>query len=307
MAYIRKMKKFALMRVYSPTKSKKIKKYVALKKVEKTLPKIAVNVGAVFGIIIGLVILVNCIFSGRVPKTEIRDVTSFRVPYSSVSSILELSDKYDLDFAEALTVFSLENNFFPEKTLVETDLKSIEKKYILNYTKIKDSYAKDKFNKYYELFDGIVDDIVYFPIPYGYGDYMYGDSFKGTMDEKSFGCDIFDRENIKGRLPVVSMTGGTVEKVGYSNSDGYNVTIKSPSGGEYYYSRFEKLSDGLDEGSVIAAGTLLGYMGEAKSASSVSLYIAISPNTNLFGEKIWINPYVFLRLSEEKSRMRDEM
>ena len=299
MALIRKT---ALRRAGAP-KSKRIKEYMALKSIKRKLPSFMVNICAVFGIVLGVVILVNFLFSGKIPKSAVDDLTGFRVPYTAVSSLLALSEKYDLDFAEVLTVFSLENNFFPEKTLVETDAKSIEKKYILNYTNIKESYAKDKFNGYYELFSGIVEDIIYFPIPYGYGEYMYGDSFKGTWDEKSFGCDIFDRENIRGRLPVVSMTDGIVEKSGYSGTDGYYVTVRSLSGGEYYYSRFEKLADGLSDGIDIKAGSVLGFMGEAKSASSVSLYVAISPNTSLFREKIWINPYVFLRVSEEQNRL----
>jgi murein DD-endopeptidase MepM/ murein hydrolase activator NlpD len=162
------------------------------------------------------------------------------------------------------------------------------------------------------MYGNLFAEIEVFPIPagwYGY-DIMFGDSwgvehnFQGNRFH--MGTAILDRENIRGRVPVVSMTRGTVRNAGWDNQLGYFVEIVTENNTVFLYAHFDSLVTGLSEGQVIIAGQPLGQMGNTGGGRNsrtfpVHLHVAISPDVTFTRGNFWINPYPLLRYIENPS------
>lgn len=132
----------------------------------------------------------------------------------------------------------------------------------------------------------------------------YEDSF-GTArsyggDRSHEGCDLMDRENRRGEIGVVSMTDGTVSKLGWLQLGGYRVGIMSDAGMYYYYAHLDSYVQGLKMGDSVKAGQLIGFMGDTGYGSEgttgqfpVHLHVGIY-YYDAAGQENSINPYPFL-------------
>ena len=80
-------------------------------------------------------------------------------------------------------------------------------------------------------------------------------SFGG--DRHHEGCDIITSVNRRGVYPVVSMTDGTVEQLGWLKLGGWRIGIRSPGGMYYYYAHLESYAEDLQVGSEVLAGQFL--------------------------------------------------
>ena len=239
---------------------------------------------------------------------KIENVSSLKISSEIIMELKTLAEKYEKDFAEFFTYYALENKFFNNK--IQSDNK-IEQNFIMNYDAIKNKYNSKTVKNYYELFNNIYNDIKIFPIDEKYKkEYIYGDSWGGerTYGGKRIhkGCDIMDRENIKGRIPIISMTDGIISNIGWNEQGGYRVGVTSSNGNYYYYAHFENYAEGIEKGKTIKSGDILGYMGDSgygeegtKGKFPVHLHVGICPKTSLSEEELWINPYPFLRLLEK--------
>lgn len=258
-------------------------------------------------LIFGLVIVVFMVLGkGKVKGDEIPidNVMAMRISAENISAVKELSVKYNINFTELITYYCMENNFFNEK--IELDDK-LEQNLIMNYDNIKGRHSKKQFELYYKLIGNIIDEVKCFPINGESSEYIYGDSWGAERtyggSRIHMGCDIMDRENIRGRLNVVSMTDGTIENIGWNEKGGWRVGIRGASGNYYYYAHLDSYAETIKKGDVIKAGDILGYMGDTgyskvegtKGNFEVHLHIGISPNTELSNDEMWINPYPFLR------------
>ena len=114
------------------------------------------------------------------------------------------------------------------------------------------------------LTDTFSKEIQCFPV---IGSCQFDDSWGGARtyggDRTHEGCDLIATENVRGRLPVVSMTDGIVEAMGWLELGGYRIGIRSPGGVYYYYAHLQSYAEGIAEGSIVSAGTQLGYMGDS--------------------------------------------
>ncbi len=253
-------------------------------------------------------------FSSELESINEMDVAAFRVPIRTMIDIQNISNDKKLDFVEVLNVFCVENNFFPEKIAPMT-IEQLERNFFANFDSIKEKYDFNVLNTYYNILKIPINDLKYFPIPEGYNaedndSYIYGDSYGSPREyggnRPHLGCDIEDRENIRGRIPIVSMTDGVIENIGWNEKGGYRVGVRSENGGYYYYAHLSSYAQGLDKGMKITAGTHLGYMGDTGYSTvegtvgnfPVHLHVGIQINTNITSEEFWINPYPFLRLIE---------
>ncbi len=295
------------------------KKYSSRKfKINKNIKKvepILINIGAVLTLIL-IVFFVKNIFISPKRKIDIpvERISAFQIPQKTMLELKSLSDKYTIEFSELLAIYCLENDFFPKKIEAPT-ITEIEQNFIINYDKIKDKYSNSTIEPYYKMFNTVITEIKYFPIPLNYDkeespSYMYGDSWgsvKTLENSQNYfeGTDIFDRENIPGRIPIVSMTDGVIENIGWSDLSGFKVEIKTTNNTIYYYSHLNSFLNTLSKGSKITAGQHIGYMGNTgygKKEGTESNYqsrIHIGISLDSFGTKeFWINPYPFLRLKE---------
>ncbi|QHQ63778.1 peptidoglycan DD-metalloendopeptidase family protein [Anaerocolumna sedimenticola] len=113
------------------------------------------------------------------------------------------------------------------------------------------------------------------------------------------GTDIMSKENLRGVYPIVSMTDGTVEKMGWLEQGGYRIGVRGTYGAYYYYAHLESYAPDLKIGDSINAGDFLGYMGDSGYGAEgtvgefdVHLHVGIYVETD-FGE-LSVNPYSIL-------------
>ena len=237
-------------------------------------------------------------------------VAAFRVPHRAIGLLEDYADRHNIPFAQLFAVFNAENDFFPEKSAVY-DLSVLERMYVVDFYRIMRRYNARSLTPYVTMFENLFGELMVFPIPTGWYEHepsiMFGDSwgvehnFQGNR--MHMGTAIIDRENIRGRVPVVSMTHGQVQEAGWNNQLGYFVGIITVNGTYYLYAHLDSLAQGLAAGQTIAAGHPLGYMGNTGGGRGgrsfpVHLHIGISPEVDFTRGRFWINPYPFLRHME---------
>ena len=158
------------------------------------------------------------------------------------------------------------------------------------------------------------------PIASGYG-YSHCDDF-GVG--RSFG---FKRKHLghdmMGSLgtPVVAVEGGIVEVMGWNRYGGWRIGIRSfDSRRYYYYAHLQKdmpFAPGLQEGDVVHAGDLIGFMGRTgysdrenvNNIETVHLHFGLElvfdESRKECDSEIWVNVYPLVRLlSAHRSSLR---
>lgn len=114
------------------------------------------------------------------------------------------------------------------------------------------------------------------------------------------GCDIFDRENIEGRLTVCSVSDGVIENIGWLTLGGYRVGIRTPGGLYCYYAHLSEFSPELLVGQEIKAGDVIGTMGstgygEEGTVGKFVVHLHFGIYFPMGEEEISINPYPILK------------
>lgn len=92
-----------------------------------------------------------------------------------------------------------------------------------------------------------------------YDDFGVGRSY--GYDRKHLGHDMMGQTG----TPIVAVESGTVEAIGWNQYGGWRVGIRSLDGKRYYYYAHLRqnypYAEGLEEGSLVTAGDVIGYMG----------------------------------------------
>jgi len=242
-------------------------------------------------------------------------VAAFRVPHRSIALLQDYANTHNIPFAQLFAVFNAENDFFPEKSAVY-DLSVLETMYVVDFYRIMRRYNARSLAPYVTMFENLFSELVVFPIPSQWyqnePSIMFGDSwgvdhnFQGNR--MHMGTAVIDRENIRGRVPVVSMTHGHVEEAGWNNQLGYFVGITTSNGTYYLYAHLDSLAPGLAAGQHVLAGHPLGYMGNTGGGRGgrsfpVHLHVGISPLVDFTRGRFWINPYPLLRYLESQNQL----
>jgi len=167
-----------------------------------------------------------------------------------------------------------------------------------------------------DVFDAVREDMVYFPVPKSsYDTSGFRVSFADSwMESRNFGgerghegCDIMAAVNKRGHYPVVSISDGYVEKLGWLKLGGYRIGIRSPHGVYFYYAHLNDYAPGIEIGYEVRAGELLGFMGDTGYSKTegttgffpVHLHVGVYLDDEN-GEEQSYNPYPFLKELEEK-------
>ncbi len=256
-----------------------------------------------------LIIILWQLFNPRLRVTAADEtVAALRVPYQAAGMLEAYAAKHGVPFAELFTLFCAENEFFPEKRVVY-DLSGIEAQYVAAFDEIKRRYNNDNVKPYNLMFETLFNELSHFPIAEADGDepsVMYGDSWgierNYEGDKLHRGADILDRENIRGRVTVVSMTNGAVKDAGWDDELGYYVGVLTANGTYYLYAHLDSIDPSVTAGAGIRGGQDIGRMGDSGGNGEsfpVHLHIGISPEAGFAGNDFWINPYPFLRYIEE--------
>lgn len=167
------------------------------------------------------------------------------------------------------------------------------------------------FIELYGYYKAIWSDLECFPIPRvqeGSPDITYADtwyvlrSYGGNRRHE--GTDLMASNNVRGYFPVISITDGVVENIGWLEQGGYRIGIRSGADGYFYYAHLDSYAPGLKDGDTVIAGQLIGYMGDTGYGSEgtlgqfdVHLHLGIYVRTAT-GE-MSINPYYILKILEE--------
>lgn len=225
---------------------------------------------------------------------EDRESDRFRKQQCCEEFLEQLKHCKESDPAGVLTVSMLMQGYEPQKLLTDDHLLVLYKN--REYRQMLDAYA------------AVWSDVECFPVVSE--EAFWEDSW---MDSRDYGgqrlhegCDIFGRENISGYYPVCSMTKGTVQKIGWLPLGGYRIGIRAPQGGYYYYAHLDSYEREFQEGDVVSAGEILGYMGNSgygkegttgKFPVHLHLGIYIQTTTN---RELSVNPYGVLRYIYKK-------
>lgn len=171
---------------------------------------------------------------------------------------------------------------------------------------------EEQARAYYELYENIWKDLEYFPIPLSTKDLDAGVTFENSwLFERSYGgsyahegTDLMPDVNVAGRYPVLSMTDGIVEKIGWLEKGGYRIGIRSAHDVYFYYAHLDSYAEEFQVGDVVSAGELLGFMGDTgygtegtRGKFKVHLHVGIYVRTEDIPE-LAVNPYWFLRYLE---------
>ena len=149
------------------------------------------------------------------------------------------------------------------------------------------------------------------PVAAGYG-YSHCDDFGVS---RSFG---FKRKHLGNDLmgslatPIVAVEGGVVEAMGWNRYGGWRIGIRSfDSKRYYYYAHLQKdhpFAEGLQEGDVVQAGDLIGFMGrtgysDKENVNNIEtvhlhfgLQLVFDESQKECNSEIWINVYDIVRL-----------
>lgn len=232
--------------------------------------------------------------------TQAEQIAEFSITDKSIDEIKDYCEANNLDFIQFFTAYMIYNNYEVDSVSYDYD-----REYYNN-----GGYAKSVE----KIYRAILADIQYFPIPENKKndsrDYWYCNSWKSERtyggDRKHYGTDIIDTENERGYFPIVSMTDGYVEKIGWLELGGWRIGIRAEHGGYFYYAHLEKYVDSIKEGSKIKAGDTIGYMGNSGYGKEgtcgkfeVHLHLGIALPLKDETDEFWINPYWLLKYIED--------
>lgn len=134
--------------------------------------------------------------------------------------------------------------------------------------------------------------------------FIFEDSFGGARsyggERKHEGIDIMLDGNCRGSHPVVSVSYGTVTKLGWLELGGYRVGITAEDGTYFYYAHLYRYDAQLQEGMEVVPGQILGYTGDSGYGPEGTvgqfeehLHFGIYV-TGKDGKEEAVNPYPFL-------------
>ena len=176
-----------------------------------------------------------------------------------------------------------------------------------------EDHETEQARTYYELYEHIWQDLVYFPVPESLeqknatvtyeNSWLFERTYGGSYGHE--GTDLMADINKSGYYPILSISDGIVEKIGWLEKGGWRIGIRSPHDVYFYYAHLDSYAEDLKSGDVIKAGQLLGYMGDTgygtvegtRGKLPVHLHLGIYVRSETVSE-LAVNPYWFLKYLE---------
>lgn len=234
---------------------------------------------------------------------------SFSVEEGTLERLSEKAEEFECTKAELMTILMVENGYHLKKKQAEQMTKNqysmfreqMEKRNSIAFYRIQNAYA------------ALLEDIKYFPVPESNSAKVKMPVFENSWgEERTYGgerthegCDIMGMEYASGFYPVISVSDGVVEQMGWLEQGGWRIGIRSEHGAYFYYAHLSEYAIDMEVGKEVRAGQLLGYMGDTgygvKEGTSgnfpVHLHFGIYIQTPNY-EELSINPYFILRYLE---------
>ncbi len=229
----------------------------------------------------------------------------------NLEALSAMSREHGIPFGEAICAFMVEEEY----DLTEKNPKQLT---FQKWNDLKEAMTEQKpveFAKLSSAYETVLADAVYFPIPQGDSveseNYAYENSWGAERTyggERSHeGTDLMGGENESGFFPVVSVSDGVVEHVGWLELGGWRIGIRAPGGAYFYYAHLSGYDHEFAVGEKVCAGELLGFMGDSGYSKvpgtvgnfAVHLHFGIYIRTDHY-EELSVNPYWILRFLENK-------
>ncbi len=226
-------------------------------------------------------------------------------PHIDMTLIRDTAEHNNLTVGEVIAYYICES----QGNNINSDIfkKSELKRFKLIY---KEKQAEN-FEKLSSACEAVFEDIKVFPVAEcldGTKSVSYADSWFGERtyggDRHHEGTDIMASVNERGIYPIVSMSDGVIEKIGWLKLGGYRIGIRSPHGGYFYYAHLASYAHDYKIGDKVKAGEVIGYMGDSGYGDEgtvgkfdVHLHLGIYIN-DCDGNEISINPYNVLKCME---------
>ena len=218
---------------------------------------------------------------------------AFRRQQCSQKLLQKLAREPESDRIRFLTISMLMEGYHPE-TLHKSDELLLQ-------------YKPEEYAQMLGAYEAIWSDVECFPVAaekVGFENgWLDGRDFGGQRQHE--GCDLFGEEDISGHYPIISMTDGVVEKIGWLPLGGYRMGIRAPGGGYYYYAHLASYDRDFQMGDSISAGEIIGFMGNSGYGEEgttgkfpVHLHLGIYIRTTNY-EELSVNPYWILRYVQE--------
>lgn len=250
--------------------------------------------------------IVNDIAGGGMRELSVNDDNFRRMDLSRIdmSYLPRAAGYYEMDEQELMLTAIYNNLAINEEVTWDSQyIWSLRNRLVKKY---------HDFSSIKGILKALVTEMEFFPVAASihnmpFVEYVDSWQFERTYGGKRLheGCDIMAMVNERGLYPIVSVSDGVVEKMGWLEKGGYRVGIRSSSGIYYYYAHLSEYAD-IQEGDEITAGELIGFMGDTgygtegtKGKFDVHLHFGIYVNDESKNE-VSINPYWFLKLIQNK-------
>lgn len=170
------------------------------------------------------------------------------------------------------------------------------------------------FDEYQDTMESVWEELVWFPVPLSDTNPQAVTAFENTWQaERTYGgkrqhegTDVMASVDKSGYYPIVSMTDGAVEQVGWLEKGGWRIGIRSENGNYYYYAHLHSYAKEWKAGDSIRAGEILGYMGDTGYGPEgtagqfpvhlhVGIYVPLGAD-----QEMPVNPYWMLKYLENK-------
>lgn len=217
----------------------------------------------------------------------------------------ELASLSYLDTIGYLTFSMMSSNY----DLINNALVN-EATFLKGIREIKENKA---FQELYGYYSAVLSGLEYFPVPkLETAEVTYTDSWYQLRtyggNRRHEGCDLMASNNKRGFFPIISITEGVVEKMGWLEQGGYRIGIRTEQGGYFYYAHLFSYAPELQIGDTVLAGQLLGFMGDSGYGPEgtigqfdVHLHLGVYVNSSI-GE-MSINPFQILKILETKRKL----
>ena len=194
---------------------------------------------------------------------------SFRrmqVEEDAIVCLKEKSRKAGYDWLPLLTAAMIaQHNCVKAQTIKQVSANDLYKNYQF-YKK----YKADEIEEIDRVLRAIWEDAMYFPVPVSSGNEDADISFENSWQhERTYGgkrghegTDIMAGIHKRGYYPIVSVSDGVVENIGWLPQGGYRIGIRSENGAYFYYAHLYSYARQFQEGEKILKGEFLGFMGD---------------------------------------------
>lgn len=233
-------------------------------------------------------------------------IRAFELPHDVYK---QLSKKINSDF-------SIKNHKeLSENILAYLFRQSLEPSDLKQWRSHEQQEEPELYADYTKIVENLLADAVFFPVPEATDNKAAFVSYENSwQSQRTYGgerghegCDLMASVQQRGYYPIISVSDGTVEKMGWLPQGGYRIGIRSRHGVYYYYAHLAEYEEGITEGTKVIAGQLLGYMGDTGysevegTTGNFPVHLHFGMYLDLDGQgEVSFNPYYLLGMLENR-------